>query len=66
MEEAFPRAQFKTVDEQSFSMDLLVPEAEKAWFNTLLGYADRVDILEPESLQQRIVSHAKAILEKYN
>lgn len=66
IEESFPNARFENEDGQKFSMDFLVPEGEKGWFHTLLGYADQVDIVEPKSLQQRIVSHAKAILEKYN
>lgn len=64
MEEAFPNAQFMDEDDVRFKMDFYVPEEEKGWFNTILGYADQVVILGPESLQQRIISHAKAIIEQ--
>lgn len=66
LEESFPNAHFQDLDGQKFGMDLLVPESEKGWFHILLGYADKVIIVEPDSLRQRIVAHANAIINKYN
>lgn len=66
MEESFPNARYKEEDEENFSMDLNVPESETGWFNTLLGYAHQVTILEPETLRQKVVLHAKEIIAKYN
>ncbi|QMV42640.1 helix-turn-helix transcriptional regulator [Cohnella cholangitidis] len=65
IEESFPNARLTEIGEKEFVIEFSVPEEEKGWFGTLLGYGRQVAVLEPESLKQKVISHAKSILDRY-
>lgn len=65
MEESFPRASIQETANGQIEIGFSVPENETGWFGKLLGYGDRITVLEPERLRHRLVEQAKAIIGQY-
>lgn len=65
MEECFPNSCITETSGSEFIIEFSVPETERGWFGALLGYGDKVTVLEPEKLKQMLVECVKGILEKY-
>lgn len=65
LEEAFPNA--RVVEERcgELILQFSVPETETGWFGILLLNAGSCTVLEPETLRQRLQSHARMILQQY-
>ena len=65
IEERFPNSHIIETENNELIIEFTVPENEKGWFGTLLGYGNKVTVLEPENLKLKMIGHAKEILEKY-
>ncbi|MFB9330849.1 helix-turn-helix transcriptional regulator [Paenibacillus aurantiacus] len=65
IEEAFPNSLLMEEDADHFTIEFSAPEWGRGWFGTLLAYGNRVTVLEPEPLKQRIRSHVQSMLELY-
>ncbi|TYP79346.1 helix-turn-helix transcriptional regulator [Paenibacillus methanolicus] len=67
IEEAFPNALRSELerDPDHFTIEFSAPEWGRGWFGTLLAYGNRVTVLEPEPLKQRIRAHVQSMLELY-
>lgn len=48
-----------------YLINLSVPENEHMWFAILLSLGDSIEIIEPEDLKQRLISHSQKIIDKY-
>ncbi|MDQ0194884.1 helix-turn-helix transcriptional regulator [Paenibacillus wynnii] len=48
-----------------FILKLYVPENEHLWFGTILSLGNKVVVLEPEELKQRILKKAREIIKLY-
>ncbi|MBP2658993.1 MAG: hypothetical protein H6Q69_2025 [Firmicutes bacterium] len=65
LEECFPRSCITETGNKELLIEFSVPDSERGWFGTLLGYGNKITILEPERLKDMFVNHAKEILKKY-
>lgn len=54
-----------TFENGDFIMQLHVPDNEHFWYGSLLALGDKVKVLAPPELQQRIIESCKKILELY-
>jgi predicted DNA-binding transcriptional regulator YafY len=42
-----------------------MPEYERMWYSLLLGFGNSIEVLEPESVRQRLVKTAEEIINVY-
>ncbi len=64
-EEAFPGGAITAQDNGDIVIRLRVPENERMWFAALLSFGDRITVIEPEILKERLVKKAEEILNLY-
>lgn len=55
----------KTCDNGDIILNLHLPENEHFWFGSLLAFGNKIIVLEPDSLKQRLYDKAKEILNTY-
>lgn len=55
----------KEYENGDFIMQLYVPQNEHLWFGTILSLGNKVVVLEPEELKQRILKKVREIIEIY-
>ena len=48
-----------------FVVSLHLPENERMWFSLLLGFGDKVKVLEPQELKDRLLQKASEIQNLY-
>jgi len=48
-----------------FIISLHYPENERMWFSLLLGFGDKVKVLEPQELKDRLLQKANEIQNLY-
>jgi predicted DNA-binding transcriptional regulator YafY len=65
MEESFPNACITEAGDHDLQVAFSVPESEKGWFGILLGYGNKVRVLEPEKLRMMLIDRATEILDQY-
>ncbi|SMF64281.1 Predicted DNA-binding transcriptional regulator YafY, contains an HTH and WYL domains [Paenibacillus uliginis N3/975] len=65
IEESFPNSRITETSNNELMVEFSVPENERGWFGTLLGYGNKVTVLEPEKLKHTLITYAKDILQKY-
>ncbi|MNP58486.1 hypothetical protein D3C76_1534050 [compost metagenome] len=46
-------------------MALSVPENEQFWYGVVLSFGNKITVLEPKELQQKIVNTCQDILQQY-
>lgn len=63
--EAFPRREITEQDNGDIIIRLRVPENERMWFGALLSFGDKIMVLEPEGVKDKLVEKANEILNLY-
>lgn len=53
-------------DNGDFVLEMQVPEYEHMWFGSLLAFGNKVEVLEPEELRQRLNTQAEEIIRVYS
>jgi len=54
------------LDNQTAIMELNVIESEQLWLGTLLSFGDKIEILSPEHIKQKLITSAEKILSLYD
>lgn len=65
IEECFPNACVTEIGDNKLVFEFSVPENERGWFGMLLSFGNKVLVMEPEALKQRLIHHAEQIIEAY-
>lgn len=63
--EAFPGSELFEQDDGDVIIRLRVPENERMWFAALMGFGDKITVLEPETLRKKLVEKAEEIIKLY-
>jgi len=63
--EAFPGSEISELDNGEIIIRLRVPENERMWFAALLSFGDKITVLEPEELKEKLIEKANEILNLY-
>jgi predicted DNA-binding transcriptional regulator YafY len=64
-EESFPGAEITQQDNGDIIIRLKVPANERMWFGMLLSLGDKITVLEPEVLKDKLIAKANDILNLY-
>lgn len=64
--EYMPGVKFTKITENDYRGELTVAENERMWFAFLLSFGEDIEVIEPESVKQRLVEHSQKIIDKYN
>ncbi len=65
IEENFPNSHITEIENSNIIIEFKVPDNEKGWFGTILGYGNKLTVIEPEDLKTKLIKHAREILDKY-
>lgn len=65
IKEYLPGVRFCELTEEVYEGRLNVIESERMWFAFLLSFGDHIEVLKPEHIRQKIVTHSKKIFNKY-
>ncbi len=65
IKEYLPGVCFSELTESVYEGRFKVIESERMWFAFLLSFGDYIEVIEPEHIRQKIVTHSKKIIKKY-
>lgn len=65
IEDYFAKGRISETGDDSFVMEISLPQNEQVWLGILLSYGDKVKVLEPESVKKKIVGKIEELKKLY-
>lgn len=53
------------LDDEKAIMELTIVESEQLWLGTMLSFGDKIEVISPEHVKQKLISCAEKVVSMY-